>query len=110
MITKCERYKDVPHFDLIKENKPVVIPSIFMFKSNTELYPFLKACEDYNCTVFFENEKMIVPPKADDETRLKILCYSTVMNCREIGDAYIRYLCNLAKMQWVDGEHEPILK
>jgi hypothetical protein len=109
-MTKYEKYKDVPHFDLIRENEPIVIPSIFMFKDNVELYPFLKACGEYNSTVFFENEKIIVPPEPDEETRLKILCYSTVMGCREIGDAYIRYLGNLAKMKWVQGEHEPILK
>ena len=110
MITKHEKYKDVPHFDLISENKPVVISSIFMFESNDELYPFLAACEAFNCTVFFENEKLIVPPKYDEIIRLKLLCYATVMNCREVGDAYVRYLGNLARMKWVEGEHEPILK
>lgn len=109
-MTKHERYKDVPHFDLIRENEPVVIPSIFMFTSNEELYPFLAACSAYNSTVFFENEKMIIPPNEDLETKLKLFSYATVMNCREIGDAYVRYLGNLAKMQWVKGEHEPILK
>jgi hypothetical protein len=99
-MTKYEKYKDVPHFDLIKDGETIVIPSIFMFESNVELYPFLRACEEYNCTVFFENEKLTVPPKSDEETRLKLLCYSTVMNCREIGNAYVRYLGGLALMQW----------
>lgn len=103
-------YKNVPHFDLIEENKPVVIPSIFMFNSNEELYPFLAACREYNCKVFFENEKLIVSPKDGIETTIKLFAYTTVMSCREVGDAYVRYLGNLAKMQWVEGEHEPILK
>lgn len=100
MITKYERYKDVPHFDLIRENESVVVPSIFMFESHDELYPFLAACEAFNCTVFFENEKLIIPPKADVETKIKLFCYAAVMNCREIGDAYVRYLGNLALMKW----------
>ena len=100
MLSKYEMYRDVPHFDLIRENEPVVIPSIFMFESNVELYPFLAACEAYNCTVFFENEKLIVPPKEDEVTRVKVLCYAAVMTCREVGDAYVRYLGNLAQMKW----------
>lgn len=108
-MTKYERYKDVPHFNLIEENKPVVIPSIFMFTSHEELYPFLAACQAFNSTVFFENERMIVPPHADMMTELKVMCYVNVACCREIGDAYVRYLGNLAKMNWVQGEHEPIL-
>ena len=102
-MTKYEKYKDVPYFELISENEPVIIPSIFMFTSNDELYPFLAACETFNCTVFFDNEKIIVPPKMDEGTRLKLLCYSTVMNCREIGDAYVRYLGDLAKTNWVNN-------
>lgn len=110
MITKYERYKDVPHFDLIEENKPVVIPSIFMFESNDELYPFLVACKDYNCKVFFENEKLIIPPNGDFYNTMELFCYTVLMNCRKIGDDYIRYLGNLDKMNWVKGVHEPILK
>lgn len=109
-MTKYDKYKDVPHFDLIQENKPVVIPSIFMFTSYDELYPFLSACKEYNSTVFFENERLVIPPKDDINKTLEVFGYATVMSCREIGDAYVRYLGNLAKMKWVQGEHEPILK
>ena len=109
-MTKYERYKDVPHFDLIEENKPIVIPSIFMFKDNDELYPFLAASRAYNCKVFFENEKLIVSPTEDFRNTFELFCYTVVMNCRKIGDDYIRYLGNLDKMQWGNGEHEPILK
>ena len=109
-MTKYERFKDFPHFDLIEENKPIVIPSVFMFESHIELYSFMAACKAYNCTVFFENEKLIVPPNADMPTQVKLMCYANVAGCREIGDAYVRYLGDLAKMQWVGGEHEPILE
>ena len=109
-LSKYEKYKDVPHFDLIGENTPTVIPSVFMFNSSDELYPFLAACEAFNSTVFFENEKLIVSPKEDEKTRFELFCYTVVMNCRRIGDDYVRYLGNLARMKWVEGEHEPILK
>lgn len=101
-MTKYERYKDFPHFDLIEENKPIVIPSIFMFTSNDELYPFLAACKEYNCKVFFENEKLIVSPEDDINNTLEVFSYTVVMNCREIGDAYVRYLANLSKMKWTE--------
>lgn len=100
MITKYEKYKDVPHFDLISENKPIIIPSIFMFADNEELYPFLAACKAYNCKVFFDNEKLIVSPTDDIKGTLELLCYTTVMSCRKIGDDYIRYLGNIAQMNW----------
>ena len=99
-MTKYEKFKNVPHFDLIEENKPVIIPSIFMFERNEELYPFLAACKAYNCTVFFENEKLILPPAADKETQVRLMAYATLASCREIGDAYVRYLGNLAKAEW----------
>lgn len=109
-MTKHDRYKDVAHFDLIEENKPIVIPSLFMFKDNNELYPFLAACEAYNCAVFFENEKLIIRPGDDWRNKFELFCYTVVMTCRKIGDDYVRYLGSLDKMKWVDGEHEPILK
>lgn len=109
-MTKYERYKNFPHFDLIRENESIVIPSLFMFKDNDELYPFLAACEEFNCTVFFENEKLIIRPNEDWLNKFELFCYTVVMNCRKIGDDYVRYLGNLAKMKWVQGEHEPILK
>ena len=109
-MTKYERYKDFPHFNLIQENKLITIPSIFMFESNDEFYPFLVACAAYNCTVYFENEQLTIPPNKTTEKTLEILCYTMIMSYRKIGDDYVRYLGNLAKMQWVQGEHEPILK
>lgn len=109
-MTKYERCKDLPHFDLIRENQPIVIPSIFMFDSGAELHSFLYACEQYSCKVFFLNEKLIIPPNHDLGTQLELLCYQTIIDRREIGDAYLRYLDNLDNMNWGKGEHEPILK
>lgn len=99
-MTKYEMYKDFPHFDLIEENKEITIPSLFMFKNNDELCPFLAACDAYNCTVFFENENLTISPKEKWETKFELFCYTVVMNCRKIGDDYCRYLGNLAKKEW----------
>lgn len=110
VLTRYDMYRDVPYFNLIRENETVVIPSIFMFASCDELYPFLAACEEYNSTVIFENEQLTVPPKDDINKKIEVFAYVTVLTCRKIGDDYVRYLGNLAKMNWVDGEHEPILK
>lgn len=100
MMTKYEKYKDIPHFDLIKEGETIVIPSIFMFTKNEELYPFLAACKEYKCVVFFENEQLVVPPIDDMAKTIEVFAYSTVISCRKIGDDYVRYLGNLARMQW----------
>lgn len=109
-MTKYERYKNMPHFDLIEENKLINIPSIFMFTSYDELYPFLAACEAYNCKVFFENENITVLPEEDSiEKTMELFAYGVVMSCRKIGDDYVRYLSNLDKMNWAKGIHEPIL-
>lgn len=108
-MTKYERCKDLPHFDLIRENQPIVIPSVFMFESSVELHSFLYACAQYNCKVFFENEKLIIPPKRDFEAQMELLCYEMIMSRRDVVEAYIRYLSNLAKMNWAKCEHEPIL-
>jgi hypothetical protein len=105
-MDKYEMYKTVPHFDLIEENKPVVIPSIFMFNSNEELYPFLAACKEYNCKVFFENEKLIVSPNDGIETTIELFAYSTVVSCRKIGNDYVRYLSNLSLMKWAKESNE----
>ena len=93
-MLKQDNYKNVPHFELIQENEQITAPSIFMFTSNDELYPFLYACEKHNCTVFFENENLTIPPKYDMRIGTKLMAYSIVASCREIGDAYIRYLGN----------------
>jgi hypothetical protein len=99
-MTKYERYKDFPHFDLVRENETIVIPSIFMFNNNEDFYPFLAACRDFKCTVFFENEQLTIPPDGSIEKTIEVLCYAAIMNCRKIGDDYVRYLGNLARMQW----------
>lgn len=109
-MTKHDKYKDVPHFELIEENKPIVIASIFMFEGCTDLFSFLRACEAYNCKVFFTNEKLVINPCDNVCDNPALIGYTAIMCCRKIGDDYVRYLSNLAKMQWVQGEHEPILK
>lgn len=101
------KINELPHGNIIVPNGEIIIPSIFMFNGADDLYPFLYGCKKSNCKVSFENEGIDVLPDDDStDTMLKLLCYITIMNCRKVGDDYIRYLANLDKMKW----HEPILK
>lgn len=100
-MTKYERFKDIPHFDLIVEKGRIEIGSIFMFDNITEFYSFMGACEAFECEVYFVNEDFTVYPKTDTFDSLRLLAYATVMDNRKIGDDYIRYLSNLAKTNWV---------
>lgn len=108
-----EKYKDVPHFELIKKDGVVNIPSIFMFTGGqTEYYPFLKACSDFNCTVHLTNEGIIIPPNEDDTVRcIKEMMYFQMMQCPQIVEQYIRFMLHRDEMSWdaVQGVHEPIL-
>lgn len=95
-MKKSERYeyfKDVPHFDLVRENETVVLPSIFDFKNGfEEIFPFLHACEEYNCTVVFENEDLIVKPKGNAYSNLTISLYAMLIENPKPFDDYIRYI------------------
>ena len=108
-VNKYERFKNVPHFDLIIKNGEIKIPSIFMFDNCEDLYSFLYACRKYNCIVCFENEDIKVEPDQDISNDIRVFAYTTVMSCREIGDAYIRYLGNIAKMKWELAEQHGII-
>lgn len=103
-MTKYEKYKDVSHFDLIEENGTVSILSIFLFQGGcSELFPFLQACKEYNCTVLFENENLTVKPHEKSTEQSMILSiYATIAQSPKIAEDYIRYLSS--KM------HDPILK
>lgn len=95
------KINELPHGDLIVPNGKITIPSIFMFEGSDDLYPFLYGCNKSNCDVHFENEDIDVLPGVDSTIEsLKLLCYTTLMNCRKVGDDYIRYLANLDKMKW----------
>ena len=105
------KLNELPHGYVIVPNGKIKIPSIFMFNGADDLYPFLHGCTKSNCKVYFENEDIEISPN-DDTTgmTLKLLCYVTLMSCRKVGGDYIRYLANLDKMKWVQGEHEAIFK
>ena len=105
-MPKHKEHEELAHFDLIRKNETVTIESVFMFNDSLELYSFLKMCKDYNCTIFFENEGISIPPNVDEVTRFKLFCYNVVLNCREIGDAYVRYMGKLAQARWIQGEHK----
>lgn len=111
-MDRYERCKDIPHFDIIQENETIYIPSLFMFKKGcTELFSFLFACEQYNCTVIFENEDIKISPQ-DDNSFLKteLAMYATIAENPKVVSDYISYLNNSEKMIWVKGVREPILK
>ena len=92
-----ERYKDVSHFDLIVENGTTHIDSVFMFKSPTDLFPFLGACRAMNSTVVFKNEDIIVSPEKLDAfgecaRNLELSIYCTIAEHPEIVKQYLSYL------------------
>lgn len=108
-----EKYKDVPHYELIKKDGVVIIPSIFMFTGGQmEYYPFLKACSDFNCTVHLQNEGITITPGEDDTVRrIKEMMYFQMAACPEMVEQYLSFLLNSDKMSWdaVQGQHEAIL-
>ena len=97
-----EKYKDVPHYELIQKDGVANIPSIFMFSGGmTEYYPFLKACSDFNCTVNLQNEGISIAPNDDDPARLiKEMIYFQVATSPELVEQYLRFMLNRDKMTW----------
>lgn len=96
-----QKYKNIPHFDLIKENGTLTIPSVFMFDEFDEFFAFLHVCKVLNCTVIFENENFTTDPKEDDSFyHLKLSIYMTIKNCKNAVGDYFRYLTNIEKMKW----------
>lgn len=109
-MTKVDLFSDVPHYEVIRENGTVQIPSVFMFKGGCdELFPFLAACESLNCTVIFENEKIKVTPKGDNAFQnVTLSFYAFIAEQPKMVNDYLRYLQNIEKMNWVNGVHEAI--
>ena len=95
-----ERYKNVPHGELIVENGSITIPSIFMFATNTEMQDFLHSCKMLKCTVCFENEGIIIPPADDGITAARLASYGSVMIFPKTAEDYIKYLFHKDKMTW----------
>lgn len=115
-----EKYQNIKYADKIIENGIIHVGSIFQFKNGIEeLYPFLHVCDVYNCTVCFDNEELIINPKskgiASDD--ILLLIYASMAQFTNFGDNYIKYLDKIRsgklsadKVDWVKGQHEPILK
>ena len=71
-----------------------------------EYYPFLRACEAYNCTVHLANENITIKPHDDDLIRhVKEAIYFQIAETPQIVEQYIKYLLNKESMSW-DSMHE----
>ena len=104
-----QKYGNVPHYELIKENKTIIIPSVFMFKGgHLELYPFLQKCKELNCSVYFQNEELLIEPQSESETNMRLLIYLSIASNSKIGDDYLRYLNNIDEMTWENVESSQI--
>lgn len=96
-----DRLKGVPHLDLIQKNSTVVIPSVFMFKDGgTELFSFLFACQELNCTVYFKNEEITVTPEKDVYQDMLLSIYAMIAQSPKIANDYISYLTFINDMTW----------
>ena len=106
-----EKYKDVPHYELIQKDGVVNIPSIFMFSGGmTEYYSFLKACSDFNCTVNLQNEEISIAPNDDDPVRLiKEMIYFQMASSPELVEQHLRFMLNRDKMTWESVTGDNIL-
>lgn len=95
-----DKYKNVPHGELIVENGSITIPSIFMFTAITEMQDFLRSCKMLNCTVYFENENITVTPVDDGIMAARLVSYGSVINFPKSVEDYINYLFHKDRMTW----------
>lgn len=95
----------VPHDEVINKGGITRIPSVFMFESLMILQAFLHICDKQKSTVIFENENITINP--GEETSMRLLAYSVLLENREIGNSYIRYLTKINEMSWdkIRSEH-----
>lgn len=103
-MDKYERYKNVPHFDLIQENETITIPSIFQFKGGcTELFSFRQACKDFNCTVIFDNENLIMKPDGTGSHSALLSMCALIAEEPKIAEDYIQYLTKVSTGEMSDS-------
>jgi hypothetical protein len=88
----------VPHEEVINKEGITRIPSVFMFESIMILQAFLHVCDKQKSTVIFENENITINP--GDDTTMRLLAYSVLLENREIGNNYIKYLTKTNEMSW----------
>jgi hypothetical protein len=73
-----------------------------MFEHYDEVVTFVEYARKQNCTVVFKNERETISPimSSDSDVRYKLLKYSSIIINHDVGNAYLRYLADLDKMQW----------
>ena len=96
-----DKYKNIPHGELIVENGSITIPSIFMFETITQVQSFLHSCKMLNCTVRFENEGMIATPDNYESTiSYQLIGYGGIMAQPKFAEDYMKYLFHKDDMNW----------
>ena len=70
-----------------------------MFENSIELRKFLEYARDMNCVIVFENENLLVDHTSDYYS-FKLYAYEQMLDNRDIGNAYLRYLGSINKMNW----------
>ena len=101
-----DKYRSIPHGELIVENGCIVVPSIFMFETITQMQNFIHSCKMLNCIVRFENEGMIITPTDNGVMDAKLASYGMVINCPKAAENYIKYLFHKDNMMWDNVEKE----
>ena len=96
-----DKYRNVPHGELIVENGVITIPSIFMFETITQVQSFLHSCKMLNCTVNFENEGMAVEPtNLESFLSYYLMGYGAIMARPKFAEEYMKYLFHKENMSW----------
>lgn len=96
-----DKYKNIPHGELIVENGSITIPSIFMFETISQVQSFLHSCKVLNCSVTFENEGLTASPDNYESTMSYYLVgYGGIMARPKFAEDYIKYLFHKDNMTW----------
>ena len=96
-----DKYRNVPHGELIVENGIITIPSIFMFETITQVQSFLHSCKMLNCKVNFKNEGMTATPdNYESMVSYYLIGYGGIMAHPKFAEDYIKYLFYKNEMTW----------
>ena len=96
-----DKFRNIPHGELIVENGSITIPSIFMFSTITEMQNFLHSCKALNCTVNFKNEGLLINPGDHDGIlSARLAGYGAIIVNPKLAHDYIRYLFDTNGMTW----------
>lgn len=101
-----DKYRNVPHGELIVENGIITIPSIFMFETITQVQSFLHSCKMLNCTVNFKNEGLTATPDNEVKTVYYLAGYGGIMAHPKFAEDYIQYLFHKNDMTWENVRRE----